>query len=91
MSVETQPESAPSGAGPDGDKHGPHRIYRCNISGCENVMTYADIKNGGCPFCGSRRFTWAVAISDKEAEYLRLKCGYSTEEHGWRHEESPRG
>ena len=69
------------GNGPD--DHGPHKLYRCDLSvGCGCVYLYEDVKTGGCPHCGGRRCSYAVSLKDEEAVYVESR-GYDLEANGW--------
>lgn len=73
------------------DDHGPHKLYRCDLSnGCGNVFLWEDVGTGGCPHCGGRRCSYAVSLTDKEAEYVAGR-GFDLEASGWAHKESPNG
>ena len=63
-------------------EHGDHKLYRCEIRGCERVYLHEDVARGGCPHCGGRRVRFATALTDAEGEYLK-QMGYDLAVNGW--------
>lgn len=58
-------------------EHDERTVYRCDIDGCKKVFLLEDVKKGGCPHCGGRRFKFAGPIEDREVVYLESR-GFDT-------------
>ena len=91
---DTEGDTVEPVTGSDSEKppeHGPHKLYRCHSSnGCGNVYLHEDVTKGGCPHCGGRRVSFAVALTDKEAAWVAER-GFDLEGNGWQQHESPNG
>ena len=63
-------------------EHGPNKLYRCEIRGCERVYLHEDVMKGGCPYCGGRRTRFATALTDAEGEHVKRR-GFDLAVNGW--------